>query len=487
MGPHRADPRTGQILDADILYESENYRGLAWGYLRDHLAKPEAEEPFFLAKRRDPCDCELELLRLPEKEFAFTALLLVGAGRKVPEEYVAQAVKETVMHEVGHTLGLRHNFKASTAIPFDRLHDRAYAEQNGLLGSVMEYNPPNVSRDPAKQGYWYSPTLGAYDYWAIEYGYKPLPAEKEEEELRAIASRCDEPGHQFATDEDTYGPTNLDPAATVFDLSNDPLAWCRERLALCEDLWAKDWSVLREPGYGYRLHRLAMSSLLSAYRRALEISARWVGGTSMDRRHPGDEGLPFRNVPIERQREALKLLREKAFAPGLFRFSPERLATLAPNRFGHWGIDEEEDFAFPLREQVRAMRRSLLQRLLDPSLLRHMDEAEERALPNEPAMTAGELLRALTDTIWGDAGEGRPIEPGLRLLQSDHLEALARLVLQGEGAPETARNLARAHLLEIDVRCSKRQPVDEETDAHIAAVRARIAEIREARLVKPSR
>jgi len=487
MGPHRADPRTGQILDADILYEAENYRGLVWGYLRDHLGSSgPGEEPWFLASPHDGDECRLELLREPEHAFATTALLLLAIGQTVPEEFAAQAVKETVMHEVGHTLGLRHNFKASTTAPLEKLHDRAYAEKEGLFGSVMEYNPPNVSRDPAKQGYYFSPTLGAYDYWAIEYGYRPLPAEGEEEALRKIASRSNEPGLPYATDEDTYGPSNLDPEATVFDLSGDPLAWCRERIALCEELWSKDWSRLNEPGYGYRLHRSAMQATLTAYRRAVEIAARWVGGVRMDRRHPGDGGAPFRNVPIGRQREALRLVVEKAFAPDLFRFPPERLNVLAPNRHMHWGVDEDPEYAYPLGQQVRDLRRALLARLHDPSVLRHIDEAQARALPGEPPMTIGELLRTVTAAIWPGAKGAAPIPADLRVLQADHVEALGRLLGGGDAVPLDASNLARRILGELR---AARPPGDgdEATEAHLAAIAARIDELLHVSVTRPAR
>jgi len=483
MGPSRVDPRTGQILDADILFEADNLRGVLWSLERHNLPRTEG---WFLSQEPDADCCALGRLRAPDAALAETAMTLLAAPI-VPDEYLGQAIKEIVMHEVGHALGLRHNFKASLMLTLEQMHDKALVERVGLMGSVMEYNSVNIARDPARQGYFYSPTLGPYDYWAIEYGYRPVEGEREGEELRRVAARCGEPGLAYATDEDAYGPRNLDPEATIFDGGSDPLAWCRDRVALCEDLWAKDWAPLEKPGHGYRLYRTAMISILNGYRQGLEIAARWVGGATMDRRHPGDAGAPFRNVPLARQREALTFVLEKGFGPGLFRFPPERLNRLAPNRFRHWGVDDEGPFEYPLREDVRTLRLALLNRFHAPAVLHHVVEAEARALPGEPTMTVRELLGRVTEAVWAGAAEGRGIEPFRRDLQADHVEALVALVL-GEGAPRDAANLARSLLASIADTCARATEGREaETRAHLDAVRQRIRKVLDAAIALPGR
>ncbi len=491
MGPSRVDPRTGQILDADILFEADNLRGVLWSLERNNLPRTGR---YFLAEAPDEaCGhgglCFLGALRAPECALAETTLALMGAAPIVLEEYLGQAIKETVMHEVGHTLGLRHNFKASMMLTLEQMQDKELVAREGLMGSVMEYNSVNISRDPARQGYYYSPTLGPYDYWAIEYGYRPLDAEQETEALRRIASRCGEPGLSYATDEDTYGPTNIDPEATVFDGGSDPLAWCRDRIGLCEDVWAKDWAPLHKPGHGYRLYRGAMLSTLRGYRQGLEIAARWVGGTVMNRRHPGDAGEPFRSIPLARQREALEFVLLKGFAPGLLQFSPERLNRLAPNRFRHWGTEEEGPYEFPLREEVRSLRRALLDRFHAPAVLHHIVEAQARAPGGEPSMTVGELLSKVKDAVWAEVrkGQAQAIEPYRRDLQADHAEALIGLLF-AEEAPRDARNIARSLLLAMATTCAQAAGGgDLETRSHLEAVEARIRKVLDAAVVMPAR
>ena len=149
--------------------------------------------------------------------------LQAGAKGQVPDELIGQAIKEVTMHEVGHTLGLRHNFKASTMLKNEQLHDTAITRKQGLVGSVMDYAPVNLAPKGVKQGDYFTTTIGPYDYWAIEYAYKPLSGGTEGElaELQKIANRGAAAGLDYATDEDLRGAA--DPLVNVWDLGNDPM------------------------------------------------------------------------------------------------------------------------------------------------------------------------------------------------------------------------------------------------------------------------
>ncbi len=130
------------------------------------------------------------------------------AEAKLPEELIGQAIKEVTMHEVGHSLGLRHNFKASTMLSTEQLNDTAITRTKGNIASVMDYTPINLAPKGQKQGDYFTTTIGPYDYWAIEYAYKPIDG-NEEAELKKIAARAPEADLVFATDEDMVG--NNDP------------------------------------------------------------------------------------------------------------------------------------------------------------------------------------------------------------------------------------------------------------------------------------
>src|SRR5439155_681106 len=173
-------------------------------------------------------------------ELGLTALAMMDRaalkpGDKITDEVVNQAIKETVMHEVGHTLGLRHNFKGSTMLNNDQLHDTKITREKGLLGSVMDYVPVNLAPKGIKQGDYYTTTIGPYDYWAIEYGYKPLTGGTEGElaELHKIAEKVALPGHDYGTDEDTF--LTPDPLTNLFDLGADVLKFSQDRMLLAEE------------------------------------------------------------------------------------------------------------------------------------------------------------------------------------------------------------------------------------------------------------
>ena len=112
-----------------------------------------------------------------------------------------------MIHEVGHTLGLRHNFKASALRTMDELNDPEKTRNVGLAASVMDYLPVNISPKGKKQGDYFSLCSAPMTIWAIEYAYKPLPGGTEGEvaELPKIASRSAEPALDYATDEDAHG------------------------------------------------------------------------------------------------------------------------------------------------------------------------------------------------------------------------------------------------------------------------------------------
>ena len=151
---------------------------------------------------------------------------------KLPEEFLGQAIKEVVMHEVGHSLGLRHNFKASTMLRPDQINDTSITRVKGMTGSVMDYNPINVAPKGQKQGDFASTTIGPYDYWAIAYAYTPVMG-NEEAELKKIAARSPEPDLAFATDDDF---SNNDPQVNTYDLTSDTLAYGKMRMAMAGEM-----------------------------------------------------------------------------------------------------------------------------------------------------------------------------------------------------------------------------------------------------------
>ncbi|MGQ9698213.1 MAG: zinc-dependent metalloprotease, partial [Armatimonadota bacterium] len=390
MGPSRVNPLTGEILDADIVIDANFVRAVKYGY-RAQIARPSALEvynaPYGRAAGQSAYDVEallgfpaLPVISSEESElwnrpyaqrmcmagpimaqqahFGLTAIALrdgLSPDSPVPKEYLDQFWADLVCHEVGHTLGLRHNFHGSTLLPPDKLHDKAVVAEKGLHSSVMDYNPVNIAISKSQQGYYYSPKVGPYDIWAIQYGYTPIDAPTPEAELpvlRKIAERCTEPELAYGTDEDAYdrgGPTAVDPLIITGDLSSDPITFHKQRMELAKSLLKRLEQT--GPGYGrpFEEFRQQFGTLLSPFYTAGNHLSRWIGGQYFSRNHAGDKGwqLPLRPVPASKQREALHTIVRYILAEDALKFSPDTLNKLVPPRWSHWGQDAPAQLDYP--------------------------------------------------------------------------------------------------------------------------------------------
>ena len=273
-------------------------------------------------------------------------------GAPAPREYIGQALKALVMHEVGHTLGLRHNFRGSAGVSAEELADRSHTERHGHGVSVMDYSPPALALDPRRQGHFYSPTIGTYDRWAITYGYASAgdgPPESADRHAGPPTPRSTppggrlprgEPGHLYASDEDAgFGAAGLDPTVSRYDMTDDPLSWAQDRVTLIDRLFDSLETRVVAPGQGYGRLRAAFGDLLTDRWYALLVSTKYLGGATTARDHRGDpDARPaLSTVPADRQREALAFIAEAGFGEDAFQFRPDLLRQLAPERWMHWG------------------------------------------------------------------------------------------------------------------------------------------------------
>jgi len=547
MGPSRVNPLTGEILDADIIfdasmvrfYKQENqlYKGEAAGLgpaspieaIRrgEHLsalfelrarqggwdARAEAANPRgrldnqLWAIRQGVCQCGAHMSN--ELGIALMAMAergLLKPGEKVPDEVIGQAIKDVTMHEVGHTLGLRHNFKASTMLKNEQLHDTAITRKQGLVGSVMDYAPVNLAPKGVKQGDYFTTTIGPYDYWAIEYAYKPLSGgvEGEYDELKKIAAKCAAAGLDYATDEDMY--SSADPLTNAWDLGADPMKFAQERMVLAQELMKGLADRVVDKGEGYQRARRAFGMLLAQYGNAAHLVGNYIGGQYLHRDHSGDpEGRdPLVPVAAAKQREALKFLQDNILTDKPFQFSPQLLRKLGADRWMHWG-NEAAAFApidYPINERVLSIQRVALRQCLDPDVLARIQNNALKVEKDE-AFTLAELFRGVTDAVWSDLPrEGKPGASSVvrRNLQREHLKDLTNLVLgkklptAGSGmmlfagggsmrpAPADAKSLARFHLRDLQKRMNrvledKDQKLDDTQRAHLDECQERIAKV----------
>jgi hypothetical protein len=542
MGPSRANPLTGEIIDADILFDASMVRfwrqeanafkvdapasliqatrqghglfpplpgmaklpaGASW----DDPKQAELARARLLAVRQGMCQCGAHRrYEMGLGAMALAARGMLKPGEKVPDDLVQQAIKETVMHEVGHTLGLRHNFKASTMLKNDQLNDTSITRKMGLSGSVMDYNAVNIAPRGTKQGDFFSTTLGPYDYRAIAYAYKPLSGgtEGEVEKLQEIAREIARPGQDFATDEDMF--SSSDPLVNVWDLGADPMKFAQDRILLAQELLKGLAERVVDKGEGYQRARQAFDVLLMQYANGAYLVVNHIGGEHMHRDHRDDPEArdPFVPVSPDKQRDALKFLEENILSERTFQFPPQLLRKLAADRWMHWG-NEHGVFGsveYPLHERVLGIQQIVLRQVYDADVLRRVQNNTLQANDGERPLSIAELFRGVTDSVWSDlkqAREDKKLASSAirRNLQREQLKQLFGLVLGDgggsrrvgsfvffarSGAPADARSLARMHLRDIGKRIDAaladgKMQVDETTRAHLEECKEHIVKV----------
>ena len=454
------------------------------------LGKADAERlARVMAIRQGLCQCSAHAhSELSLGLMALAARFDQKPGDKLPDELLLQAIKYITMHEVGHTLGLRHNFKESSMLTHDQLNNTDITRKQGLVGSVMDYVPVNLAPKGVKQGDFYTTTLGPYDYWAIEYAYKPLTGGTDSEvtDLKKVASRAAERGLAYGTDEDLMAAA--DPLINQWDLGNDPMKHAQDRMALAEELMRGLAERVVENGEGYQRARQAFSLLLRQYGDAAALTARFVGGEYLHRDHKGDPNARDPHVPVRaaKQREALAFLQKHILTDEPFHFPPELLRKLASERWLHWGTEFQamRGVEFPIHDRINRVQRVVLDELLDAETLARVQNVALKADNEDTPLTLAEVFRSLSDSIWSDlpatdkaaAAKSSIIR---RNLQREYLKDLSFIVLRGYGPPD-ARSLARMHLRDASKRidlalADKKLAADDTVRAHLEESKEQIA------------
>ncbi len=427
---------------------------------------------------------------------------------KLPEEFLNQLIKEVVMHEVGHSLGLRHNFKASTMLDADQLNNTEITRVKGMTGSVMDYNPINIVPKGQKQGDFMTTTIGPYDYWAIEYAYKEVTGD-EAAELKKVAARAPEHDLVFGTDSDMF---NADPLVNVYDLGSDVSRFAQDRITLAAQLLkGLDTKVVKD-GESWARTKTAFSYLMRQYGNAADLVASYVGGQSVARNHKGDKDAVDPIIPVsgEKQRQALAFLAANVWDDAAFKFSPGLLRKLSKE---HWDMGVGSSYAVmmydtPVNDRVLGIQKIALNQCLAASVLGRLQQQELQAEPDAKPLQVAEVFNAITGSIFREVGldPSKPLETGKpttvtcstirRNLQREYFRRLATMVLGERKSPMSdyygfilfmgnssypadAKSLARLHLKRIGdavgkVLDTKDVALDDTCRAHFEELRQNI-------------
>lgn len=509
VGPSQTDPRTGEILRGAAIIPENWVRvgrtriadtqprlmggadGLSgWSGVNSldaHAAAAATPMPGDFAGRIAQCSLGSDALEQAQLGFD----LLVARGEMDPngpeaERFIADSLKDVVMHEVGHALGLRHNFRGSTGITRAQLRDASFTAQRGVSNSIMDYNALNLPLEGEAKADVQMRTLGAYDFWAIEYGYREYPAEQESQALSALAARsAADSSLAYATDEDAAGP---DPRVNRFDLGDDPLAFAGRQIRIARELWQRTAARTLPADDDMSIYRRNLQRMLAGLNASVPLAVRHVGGVLTSRALAGANQPLLAPVPAAQQREALGLVLGEVFGSASFRFDPRLMSRL--------GVDQNERLQrfstntdFSLGEAVLSIQRPALDYLMADGLAVRLADAEVKVDNPRTLLSFAEVQQRLSDSVWSELKSGKgEIDSLRRSLQREHLKRLAGGVLRpGSAAAADVRAVQRQTALALQTQLSKALTANHWTPiarAHLADSLATLSEALKAPLMR---
>jgi hypothetical protein len=373
----------------------------------------------------------------------------------IPDWFVEPLLRDLVLHEVGHTLGLRHNFKASTQYTVAEINSPQIKGQKPFAASVMDYIGPNMAIENGKiVGDVSMLDIGVYDKWAIEYGYTMG-------DTKDVLKRVGEPGLDFGTDEDTAGP---DPRSRRYDFGKDPITWSQQRMELARYHRARLLDKFIKDGESWSKVRRGYTITLGMQMTGVTTMTNWVGGVLVNRDFKGDPGnrKPLTVVPAAEQRAALKFAIDNSFFDEAFGLTPELLEYMSSDKWlDAGGISEAiQENAFPIHDRIGGMQASVMTMLLNPTTVRRVFDNEFRVPSGDDAFTLPELFDTIGDAAWKELDKGpsgssarKPYISSLRRnLQREYIDRMIDLSLPGGSFGEVAKpvsNLATKELRQL--------------------------------------
>jgi hypothetical protein len=385
FGPHVHDPRSGEILESDIGW----YHNVAnllrnWYLIQTAAANPEAR------------------------------------AVKFSDEVMGKLIRFVAAHEVGHTIGLPHNMKASSAYPVDSLRAPGFVCRMGVAPSIMDYARFNYVAQPGDEGACFDPRVGPYDDYSIMWGYRPIiEADSPDAELVTlnewIREREDDPTFWFG-DPSAVDPTSLTEAigSDAMEAGELGIANLKRILPSLMD-WTyeegQDWSELEE----------LYNQITGQWNRYMGHVVANIGGVVRTRRRQGQSGVIYQPVSEDTQRRAMQFVTDEAFAPPT------------------WMIDEEILGRIENVGTVERMRRlqvGVLNNVLQAGRMQRLIEAEARFGDGTYSLT--EMMTDVRSGVWTELRTGGSIDTYRRNLQRGHLERLDEMMNGDEPSGPTS-------------------------------------------------
>lgn len=453
-GPSFSNPRTGQIIGADIMLE--------FSFLTNRLRIKDVLQPSTHEAHSVGRHCELGAQMQMDQMFAAQALAAGGLTEALREQLIEDSMYMLILHEIGHTLGLTHNMRASQLQP--DVFDEVAVAAKGLSGSVMDYEAVNVAPPGKPQTPFYQNRPGLYDLWAIEFGYAPslADASAEQQRMQALLARSTEPELVYGNDADDMRRPGrgIDPHINIYDHSGDAVGYAEQRLQLVRSIRADLLSNYEGETFQalYNSHAVLMNQLS----RSGGVVSRYVGGVHINRAAPGtSEVPPYQPVAASQQQRAMDVLARYIFAPDALGGSELIFQHLQRQRRGFDFYDEPEDPK--LHAMMLSVQKRILEHLLHPRTLQRISDS--RLYGNDYELT--QMLDQLTGAIF-DADMRGSVNSIRQNLQVEYVQRLVS-IWRGKKA-QSVSNLARSavfsELEKLAKELSGKRRGDAATKAH---------------------
>ena len=382
MGPSVADPRTGEILESDIIWYHNHLRS----YRNRYLLETGAANP------------KARTLQTPEAE-------------------IGEMIRQVIAHEVGHTLGLPHNMRASAAYPVDSLRYGSFTQKMGIAASIMDYARYNYVAQPGDKNIRFVRQLGPYDMYSIEWGYRYFPEGQAQEEQNFLTNFVDErsldPRYRFGS----YG----DPNSQTENIGDDPVKASTYGLKNLKIVASNLEAWTSENGKPYDDLKELHGELLGVYRRYIYHVLNIIGGVNRTLMVKGQEDIPYQNVPRAAQLTALNFLNANFWQPQPWLFPKSIVSNIQVSG---------------MLSRIVDMQKAGLYRILSDRTLNRM-LSQETTLVGSP-LSVRELLQRLESQLINEVKQPSLLQ---RELQKNYLERLVDLIANDKLQPEIKAQL----------------------------------------------